>query len=77
MFENLEPKMKTPSADHVDHACTRPTPDPAAVLDELHTISALLVATLSIADSGDQVERCLSVASAQLKRVVTVMSAAI
>lgn len=39
-------------------------------LDDLHTLSALLTATLRVAEPGSDAERCLKVASENLSRVV-------
>lgn len=66
--------MKTPGTERTERVCTSLASAPADILDQLHTISALLDATLSIADAGNKVERCLSVAAVKLQRVIKTMS---
>lgn len=39
-------------------------------LDDLHTLSALLTATMKVAEPGSDAERCLKVANENLSKVV-------
>ena len=73
---NLEVNMRSPVTARPDEVESLPSSRSADALDELHTVSALLVATLAIAESGGQVERCLSVATVELQKAVRKLSSA-
>lgn len=68
--------MRSPVTSSPDQVSSTPCSDSAHVLDELHTVSALLSATLAVAEPGAPVERCLTVSCEVLKEAIRKLSLA-